>query len=186
MHSQGKGMSAAYIVLALLALMAFYVWRQSQRPPAPSTLTERDVADEMKLRAHEAVHSAANEFGIRLDFTPESVEQVESILAKIHERHAAAPLSDSDLIKESLKWGAYVGDVIRRVRSARWGVDSVVGGPGSFPIIYEDSGESFPIRWCHKRIVNGEEDNVWHKFTLLVIERDAGDERPQSPDPIEG
>ena len=64
-----------------------------------------------------------------------------------------------------------MGEVIRRVRPCRWAVDSRVGGEGSFPVVYENGDESYPVRWCYKRIVNGEEDNVWHKFTLSVLHR---------------
>ena len=28
-------------------------------------------------------------------------------------------------------------------------------------------GDSFPMGWCEKRIVNGDEDNVWVKYTVL-------------------
>ena len=72
-----------------------------------------------------------------------------------------------------MKWGGYVGEVIKRVRSAEWKLDSDVGGDGSLPIVYDDNGESFPVRWCYKRIVSGDEDNVWHKFTILVTNRDT-------------
>jgi len=118
------------------------------------------------------VRTAADEYRTPLNFSPESVEKVEEILGKIHERHIQSPLSDSELVKESLKWGAYVGEVIKAVRPCHWAVDSEGNGAGSFPVVYEDKSESFPIHWCHKRIKIGEEDNVWHKFLILVVDRD--------------
>jgi hypothetical protein len=130
------------------------------------------VAEEMWLRARQAIEAAARDFDARLDYSPESVEKVEEILGKIHNRHAQAPLSDFELVRESLRWGAYVGEVIQRVRPCLWALDSVAGGRGSLPVVYGDRSESFPVRWCYKRIANGEEDNVWHKFTILVLERD--------------
>jgi hypothetical protein len=126
----------------------------------------------MRRRAGEAVEVAAREFARTLDFRPESVEKVEEILGRIHDRHKRSPLSDSGLTRESLRWGAYVGEAIRGVRPGRWALNSKAGGEGSMPVVYADRSESFPVRWCYKRIVNGEEDNVWHKFTILVIERD--------------
>jgi hypothetical protein len=96
----------------------------------------------------------------------------------MHARHWRAPLSDSELVKESLRRGAYVGEVIRGIRPCRWAVSSSAGGEGSLPIVCADRSESLPVRWCYKRIKNGEEDNVWHKFTILVIKRD----RPGAPE----
>ena len=39
--------------------------------------------------------------------------------------------------------------------------------------MYDDNSERFPVRWCYNRIINGFEDNVWHKFTVFVINRGA-------------
>jgi hypothetical protein len=61
-----------------------------------------------------------------------------------------------------------VGEVIRRMHNGSWGIDHDVAGPGSFPIRWADH-ESFPIGWCGKRILNGEEDNVWFKFRMLLL-----------------
>jgi hypothetical protein len=118
------------------------------------------------------VRTAADEYRKPLDFSPESVKNVEEILGKIHERHLQSPLSNPELVKESLKWGAYIGEVIKTVRPCQWAVDSKGNGAGSFPIVYVDKSESFPVNWCHKRITIGEEDNVWHKFLILVVDRD--------------
>ncbi len=136
----------------------------------------------MRLRAGQAVEAAKKRFNTTLDFSPESVEQVEVILGKIHERHKNSSLTDSDLVKESMKWGSYIGEIIGKIHACHWAMNSTVGGEGSFPVVYEDKGESFPVRWCYKRIKNGDEDNVWHKFTILVLERDTPDAFKATPE----
>jgi hypothetical protein len=162
-----------------------YAWQRHDRAKTSRVISDLDVAKEMRLRAAQAVRTAASEYQTVLDYRPESVEKVEMILGRIHDRHRQSPLSNSEVVKESLKWGAYVGEVIKTVQPARWGVDSQGNGPGSLPLVYRSGGESFPVLWSYKRITNGDEDNVWHKFTLLVVDRDlAGGyvSRPEAED----
>ncbi len=162
-------MAYAYLALIVILLVCFYLWRQS-KVRAPE-LTAKDVAQEMQSRASQAVETAANEHGVDLDYSSDSVAKVEEILGTIHQQHRSFPFSQDQLVNESLKWGAYLGEVIRKLKPCHWELDSEVGGEGSLPIVYEDERrESFPIGWCYKRIKNGPEDNVWHKFTLLVLE----------------
>ena len=167
-------MSGQYIALAIVLIAALFAWRYFQRPSAPR-FTDNDVAEEMKLRAGQAVETAADDFDTSLDYSPESVEHVETILARLHDQYAQTRFDEKRLTKESLKWGGYVGEVIKTQHACNWALDSSVGGDGSLPIVYDDNGESFPVRWCYKRIVNGDEDNVWHKFTYFVLERDNPD-----------
>ena len=130
--------------------------------------TNQEIALDMERRASLAVEAAREKFGITLDFTPESVMKVEEILGQIHQSRA---MSDQEILREGLMWGAYVGEVIGRMKPVHWEIDSDVGGPGSLPIVFEDSRrQSFPVGWCRKRIKIGEEDNVWHKFDLLIIQ----------------
>jgi hypothetical protein len=165
MTNQGVRMSTASAAIVLIIILCFIFWRQLIRPTP--RLTDSDVTKEMALRADQAV-AAAKEKGIVLDYSPESVEKVEEILAVSHEKYQRNLLSDSDLVKESLKWGAYIGEVAKKIRKYRWALDSKIGGDGSFPIV-GDKSESFPVRWCYKRIKNGEEDNIWHKFTFSIL-----------------
>jgi hypothetical protein len=160
-----------YVLLAAAILCDY--WYLRNRPGTSQSLTTQDVIAEMQSRAQLALTDAKDEFDVVLDFSPDSVESLESVLAQIHELHAANPIPDAELNRHALKWGGYVGEVIKRVRTAEWKLDSDVGGDASLPIVYDDDSESFPVRWCYKRIINGDEDNVWHKFTLLAINRDT-------------
>ena len=55
-----------------------------------------------------------------------------------------------------------------------------VAGLGSLPIRWGEH-ESFPIGWCGKRIINCDEDNVWSKFRILLLD-DGKDAMTFSPD----
>jgi hypothetical protein len=160
-----------YIAIAIVVLWGY--WYVRVRPRTQDSLAAKDLVAEMQSRAQLAVNDAKIEFNADLDYSPDSIETVDSILAQIHNAHVATPLSDAELNRSALKWGGYLGEVIKRVRAAEWRLNSDVGGEASLPIVYEDNSESFPVRWCYKRIVNGDEDNVWHKFTILVTNRDS-------------
>ncbi|HEY8505754.1 MAG TPA: hypothetical protein VIL46_14310 [Gemmataceae bacterium] len=122
----------------------------------------------MAVLADEAVRRARAEFGVALDFSPDSVAAVEELLGELHARRAAGGMTDARINREAMTWGAYVGEVIRRLKGGRWDKDHPVADPDSYPIDY-DGHQSFPVGWCGRRILNGDEDNVLHKFRFLVL-----------------
>jgi hypothetical protein len=151
------------IIGVLLFLAAFLIrvltWKKKGQAPM-------NLDDTMARRAEEAV-KFANDRGVTLDYSPESVQQVERILAELHQARSKGQLPDSDLDLHAHGFGAYIGEIIRRKYKGHWERDSDVAGPNSYPIHW-NGGQSFPIAWCGKRIINGEEDNVWFKFQVVT------------------
>lgn len=161
-------LKAMLVLLAILAAVIVLVAvRWHRRTTAP-----RDVNLAMRSLADEAVAWAARD-GVTLDFSADSVERVDALLASRHALRAAGEFPDAELHRAAARFGAYIGEVIRRTRGeGEWTVDDEVGGPGSFPLHW-GGGTSFPVAWCGKRVLNGEEDNVWIKFRMNVLQ-DAG------------
>jgi hypothetical protein len=121
--------------------------------------------------ATEAVQDAKDNNHVALDYTPNSIQNVEKILGQLHDQYTKNPSSVSADGLDSA-YGAYIGEVIRRSESdARWEQDDPVGGPKSYPLIW-GGGNSFPMAWCYHRIVNGPEDDVWFKYRVLKDDRD--------------
>lgn len=149
------------IVLLIAVFIAVRILTRKTQPPIP---TDPNVM--MPMLADEAVKFAAGH-GVTLDYTPESVERVEPILADLHESRISGQLSDRDLNLHAHRFGAYIGEVLRRTYGGHWTEDHEVAGPKTFPIHWKD-GQSFPVGWCGKRILNGDEDNVWHKFQVVT------------------
>jgi hypothetical protein len=74
-------------------------------------------------------------------------------------------MTEQEIADAAHLWGAYIGEVIKRIHPAHWAKDSQVAGKDALPIIYDDNGgESYPCAWVYHRLKNGEEDNVWIKF----------------------
>lgn len=117
--------------------------------------------------AERARAAARKEQDLDLDFSRASVEALERILAALHRRHRANPIPETELGDAVNLWGAYLGETIRRHKPGAWRCDSTVGGKGSLPLVHGAGEEAFPVAWTYRRIVNGEEDNVWRKFQVL-------------------
>lgn len=158
--------SVIAVVVLLVAVVAyrFYTRSKSQQPANSAPPGDPNVF--MPDIAEHAVQVAAEQ-GKTLDYSPESVKTVEAILAGLHEEHAKAALSDKDVNTMAIRYGAYIGEVLRRKYGGSWAKDHPAGGANSYPIHWKDH-DSFPVAWCGKRILNGTEDNVWFKFQVLT------------------
>jgi hypothetical protein len=133
---------------------------------------EATVADVTAAYALDAVDHAKATANIQLDFTAESIAQVEEILAMLHDAlpkgffsklFKRGPSSD-DVLTMSKMYGSYVGEVLRRVRGGEW---ALIDGQ----VTLANGDESiWPIAKVHKRITNGSGDNVAVYFKVLVEE----------------
>lgn len=120
--------------------------------------------------ANEAVKDAKEHNGQQLDYSVTSIQTVEKILGSMHDEYLKNPSSLSVPALANM-YGAYIGEVIRKSEpGARWERDHPVGGEKSYPIIWR-GGSSFPMAWCYRRIIDGEEDNVWVKYKVLKDQR---------------
>ncbi|HAW29677.1 MAG TPA: hypothetical protein DCY03_16400 [Planctomycetaceae bacterium] len=131
------------------------------------------VSSHMKKQAEQAVQLAHDQFDVELDYSPESVQEVEKILASEREhylrdsrdRRSLAPVAWSNL------WGAYIGEVIKSVKKSEWKYD-----PETEIVTLQftdeiDKPEFMPMKWCYRRIAEGKpEDNVWYQFLLVTLD----------------
>ena len=169
--------SVGIIVVALLLfpMVLMFVVRLRSR---------MDFDYAMRLLAKRAVLLARREQDVTLDYSPRSIERVESILSALHNRHSENPMSDRELSILSARWGAYIGEAMKRMRPAKWRRDSEVSGAGAMPLIFNAGSEAYPRSWAYKRIVDGPEDNVVFKFqafadSLLHSVVGAGSDKPK-------
>lgn len=164
------------LALALVLVAVLIVFRIYRAKPVPKPSDRPDPNVDMPQIADEAVQFAGTR-GVTLDYTPDSVKQVEGILSDLHVERTKRLLSDSAVNQRAVQFGAYIGEVLRRTYGGSWSIDHSVGGPKSFPIHWKDH-DSFPVGWCGKRIVNGDEDNVWFKFQVVTTADVKGNTGP--------
>ena len=161
-----KKSSGIAIVFVLLVVGAFYYERYQKDHEF------KEGGEFAQFLATEAVRDAKESDHITLDYTPDSIRIVESILGKVHDQYVKNPDSVSAR-GLGTAYGAYVGEVIRRSEiGAKWERDDPVAGEKSYPLHW-GGRISFPMTWCYKRIVNGPEDNVWNKYASLKQRADA-------------
>jgi hypothetical protein len=163
---------AVVFLLCLVAAAAVLLLRARSRQNSRAPRDFASTQEMMNWLASEAV-AMGRDNGVELDYSPQSIERAESLLAKLHDEYRTG-MTTTGINGLAMAMGAYVGECIRRDNpGARWERDHPVAGKGSFPLHWRD-GESFPIGWCHKRIVNGPEENVWLKYTTIRDGRAGG------------
>ncbi len=154
-----------FILVVVVLVLVNYRLSRRRLMQSPGTLSN-DSNVFMPLMADRAVQFA-KEKGKQLDYSSESIKAVDSQLGELHDLREKQQLSDRDLNDHALHFGAYIGEILRRKYGGSWATDHPVAGPKSFPIHFL-GGDSFPIGWCGKRILNGDEDNVWFKYQMVI------------------
>ena len=144
--------AVAVLVVVATGVLAWFLRR------SPANQASLDHA--MVVASGRAIEQARADHGVVLDGSPESVEQVERVLAALHERHLKQPFSLIELANLAGAWGAYIGEAAKRVRAGTW---------TNRGLVHESGDEVFPATWAHSRISAGPEDNVWTKFQLTYF-----------------
>lgn len=138
--------------------------------------------EQMEYLAGEAVKMADQNFGVKLDYRPDSIQQVEKVLGQLHDEYVRTK-STEGIRGLAMAYGAYIGEVIRRNESdVRWERSDSFGGENSYPLIWH-GGSSYVCAWCFRRITNGDEDNVWLKYVAIrerTLNRLSGDQAGQA------
>jgi len=153
-----KLLAAAVIVGGMVG-----VWKIVEERPGKPTLN--DTAQFISYASDAAVADAKRFDGMDLDYSVDSIKSVDAILSRVHDSYARDPES-VHVNGISIEYGAYVGEVIRRSEpGAYWTKDSALGEK-IYPLHW-GTDEAFPIAWCSKRIINGDEDSISFKYTAL-------------------
>jgi hypothetical protein len=127
----------------------------------------RDFDYAMQVVAKEAVKRAKAQYKVDLDFSSSSIDRIEEMLGRIHEDHLKKPLTEKELSLQSIRWGAYIGEVLKKFEPGKWRRGSEKVGPGTMPVVFESALEAFPCSWAYKRIADGPDDNVTFKFQVF-------------------
>jgi hypothetical protein len=131
----------------------------------------QDLTEIMRSYAEQAV-AAARELEIELDYSEESVKQVENILERLDGRNApGAPASaaPTDAGAEELckMWGGYLGEVVRRRWGGEWVLENYPGGNVLTVALSTPGGTVFPSMKIYRRLSQGAAENVWSFYCML-------------------
>jgi ribulose bisphosphate carboxylase small subunit len=137
--------------------------------------TTPTLTDMMVAYAEDAVELGKRGFNIALDYSEESLKQVEAILDRYHKD---LPKNKKDRPPEDRiwtianGWAGYIGEVIRKTWGGEW-VHESYSPPGATIILKIGSFDIFLPAKVYKRLVNGSEDNIWHLYQVLKAQFEA-------------
>jgi len=131
--------------------------------------THDSVAAMVGAYASQAVHEA-RQFNAQLDYSENSLIEVEAILSQLARQ---TPLT-SDQVDEVCKmWGSYLGEVVRRRFGGEWSVETYPGKQFATLTLSVGANKLFPSMKVHRRLTQGEDDNVWSFYKMIKARLEA-------------
>ena len=109
----------------------------------------------------------AREFKARLDYSENSLMEVETILAQLARELPTAQPATEDLTEICKMWGSYFGEVVRRRFGGEWSIETYPGKQFATLTLNVGGGKLFPSMKIHRRLTEGEADNVWSFYKMI-------------------
>lgn len=145
-------MSAAFLFASIRQ------YREKPASVAPMTL-EMLIAE----ACDKAVGRARSRYGIKLDYSLESILDVEKILNDLQRIYATTPqLLDEKSI--SFVFGAYIGETIRRNHPGAAWVRESAGS--DFSLAWQHEIHQ-PSEWCKQRLA-GDRSSLWTRYESMT------------------
>jgi len=117
----------------------------------------------MQAYAETAVRVAKEEFKQKLDFSEESIEVLEEILAMVAEKEPG-----TDMEYDVRIWGGYFGEVLRRRYAGEWEMTQYPGGVASVPALDVRGSRLFPLMKVYRRLTMGESEEIGSFFHMVT------------------
>jgi hypothetical protein len=157
------------VTLGSVGLAPFYAAVRRQRIFQPATLPMTMDAL-MADAADKAVSRARSRYAATLDYSMESIRDVENIMGKAYQLYRAAPQL-VDARSMALVFGAYVGETIRRNNPGCFWERSDEVGAEDFYTLYRNDVATFPMQWCLNCITEGAGDDARGMRNLVPVRR---------------
>lgn len=123
------------------------------------------IAEMMESCAAEAAVLARERFGFTLDYSPASIQSLETVLANIGPEINA---SDKSAVEQAVKhWGGYFGETVRRNFGGAWDLVQYPGKVAAVPTLIVAGSQVFPLVKVYRRLTLGESENVWEFYQKI-------------------
>jgi hypothetical protein len=160
----GIGLGTIVGWFGVMGLMTLLIGATSPTNSQPKFASTEEM---MKHFAAEAAQWVKQDKGVEPNYSFDSIKLIEEQLAQLSKTVDKAN-PQRGMRGQAMAYGAYIGEVIRRKDGGSWSVDHSNGGEHSYPLTTKSNVVIFPVMWSWNRIINGEEDNVYHKALALV------------------
>jgi len=126
--------------------------------------------------AQQAVTLAA-EFNAQLDYGENSLMELESILSALSRDMPASKPADEDVREICKVWGSYLGEVVRRRFGGEWSIETYPGKQFATLTLTVNGNKLFPSIKVHRRLSEGEGENVWMFYRMVKAKLEANPPR---------
>jgi hypothetical protein len=130
-------------------------------------MSEHDSVDAMASFYAERAVALAREFQTQLDYSENSVMEVETILAALSQDLPVSKPSDDDVSEICKVWGSYLGEVVRRRFGGKWSIETYPGKQFATLTLNTNGNKLFPSIKVHRRLTEGDGDNVWNFYRMV-------------------
>lgn len=111
----------------------------------------------------------AQKYDVYLDFTTESIQNLENWLGQIWEEFQQEKPTDQYVWHLSIIMGIYLGETLLRKELQKVGYAWYIG-ENKIPVLAKDGNNTMsPITKVEKRLINGIEDNVKSFYDIAVL-----------------
>src|SRR5579864_4391297 len=98
----------------------------------------------------------------QLDYSENSLLDLEDLLGRL-----SWP-AESEAMSENCKiWGSYLGEVVRRRFGGEWSIETYPGKQFATLTLSVNGSRLFPSIKVHRRLTEGEGDNVWEFYRMV-------------------
>jgi hypothetical protein len=134
--------------------------------------THDSVSAMASAYAEQAV-AIAREFNARFDYSENSLMELESIVAQLALDLPPGGPATEELTEMCKMWGSYFGEVVRRRFGGEWSIDTYPGKQFATLTLTIGGNRLFPSMKVHRRLTEGEEDNLWTFYKMVKARLEA-------------
>ena len=116
---------------------------------------------------------AARGFHAELDYSENSLMEMETILDQLARQIAASQPSSDELNEICKTWGSYFGEVVRHRFGGDWSIETYPGKQFATLTLSINGNKIFPSMKIHRRLTEGEEENVWSFYKMVKAKLEA-------------
>lgn len=116
----------------------------------------------------DTVDFAASKFQVKLDFTDNSIKEVESILNELHKAILQDRPSDEQVLGMSKGFAGYIGETLRNNHDAHWISEQNTHIKKQGPAIVYNDSEFYVVSKVTGRLLKGPEDNIWVIYNVVL------------------
>ncbi len=117
----------------------------------------------MRESADDAIKTSREEFAIELDFTPESIALVDTVILKFLDTYNDQALEDKAVFTICNIYGAYIGETFRKLAGGQWQYNLQDEEAPSIMLMYQEKTFAF-AGICYERLVNDSSVSVQRYF----------------------